>query len=123
MVLCCIKASKGEKSKRSQIKILFLFRYFLRAKYIRKFAIKQIIMRLPHLEKTGRKGEKMNTVIEVLKSRVVLSKLNKYKKASPTIPVRNILDKNIPVEIVVLIKIFFNKLLTAIIKLIYHGNI
>ena len=50
-------------------------------------------MRLPHLEKTGRKGEKIYTVIEVLKSLVVLSKSNKYKKASPTIPVRNILDK------------------------------
>ena len=77
-------------------------------------------MRLPHLEKTGRKGEKIYTVIEVLKSLVVLSKSNKYKKASPTIPVRNILDKNIPVDIDVLIKIFFNKLLTAIIKLTYH---
>ena len=28
-------------------------------KYIRKFAIKQITMRLPHLEKTGRKPEKI----------------------------------------------------------------
>ena len=79
-------------------------------------------MRLPYFEKIGRKGAKTFCVNEVLISLVVLSNLNKYKKASPIIPVRNMLDKKIQLEIVVLIKTFINKLLTAIIKLIYHRN-